>query len=354
MRKNQQLKDEFGNQVAELSEQIKKLTAQSTTNQPQQRDIPRQPIFQEDQRHNTFEPEFDAASGYEANFIPLRPSITMIDPEFEGLYDPDLYLYWECKVDKIFTCYDFSKIKKVQLVALEFRVHYERELEKKLNRIKQGTRSIEEYHKELETAWNRVGKKESLNSTIIRYIEGMNPDISCEVELRDFTSVDDMVHYASIVERQLREGRHRSHHNAAPTQPYWNKGMPPTSSSTPSKDSTRPRGQSGLPKRRFDRSTPKPSRRPESTSVPPARPQFQWPNQPNAMPNAAPSQSPSEDEKETQADATAAVDTPKVEQEEEKLELPHVSLVSIRSLNINREDEEQSQREKIFYTRVAI
>ena len=79
-------------------------------------------------------------------------------------------------------------------------VHYERELEKKLNRIKQGTRSIEEYHKELETALNRVGKEETLNATIIRYIEGMNPDIACEVELKEFTSIERMVQYASIVE----------------------------------------------------------------------------------------------------------------------------------------------------------
>ncbi|KAH6833353.1 hypothetical protein C2S53_005470 [Perilla frutescens var. hirtella] len=93
-------------------------------------------------------------------------------PEFEGLHDPDVYLDWERKVEKIFACYDFTETKKVQLACLEFRgyaatwwemqqerrrrnrnppidnweemkgflrgrfipVHYERELEKKLNR----------------------------------------------------------------------------------------------------------------------------------------------------------------------------------------------------------------------------
>ncbi|KAH6824271.1 hypothetical protein C2S53_008000 [Perilla frutescens var. hirtella] len=320
-------------------------------------------------------------------------------PEFKDLHDPDLYLYWERKVDKIFTCYDFPEIKKVQdryphvdtweemkgfLRGRFIPVHYQRELEKKLNRIKQGTRSIEEYHKELETVLNRVGKRESLNATIIRYIEGMNPDITYEVELRDFTSVDDMVHYASIVERQLREGRRRSHHNAAPTRPSLNKGTPPTSSSTPSTDSTRPQGQSGPPEWCFNRSTPQPNRRPESTSVPPTRPLFQQPNQPNAAPNRARDvqchkcqgwyhfqnqcpnrcvlflndhnglESASEDKEETQADAIAAVDTLEVEQEDKEPELPHVNLISICSLNINREDKEQSQRENIFYTRVGI
>ncbi|KAH6775936.1 hypothetical protein C2S52_013497 [Perilla frutescens var. hirtella] len=124
-------------------------------------------------------------------------------PEFEGLHDPDLYLDWECKIEKIYDCYDFPKQKKVKLTSLEFRgyvaswwemqqeatpmfipVHYERELEKKLTRIK----------------------------------PGMNPDIACEVELKNFTSIEEMVHYASIVERQLREGRRRLHHSSAPNE----------------------------------------------------------------------------------------------------------------------------------------
>ncbi|KAH6777368.1 hypothetical protein C2S51_008680 [Perilla frutescens var. frutescens] len=309
----------------------------------------------------------------------LLNNIKISIPEFEGIHDPDLYLDWERKVDKIFACYDFPEIKKVQLTALEFRgllrgrfilVHYERDLEKKLNKIKQGTRSIEEYHKLLETGLNRARKEESLNATIIRYIEGMNPDIACEVELRDFTSIDDMVHYASIVERQLREGRRRSHQTSAPTRPPWNKG------------------QFGPPERCFDRSAPQPNRRLESTPTPPARPSFQWPNQPNVTPNSAHNrahdiqchkcqgwgyfqnqcpnrrvlflneqnglESASEDEEEPKTDAPATINAPKVEQEDEEHELPPVSFVSIRSLNINCEDEEQSQRENIFYRQVAI
>ncbi|KAH6829249.1 hypothetical protein C2S53_007947 [Perilla frutescens var. hirtella] len=276
----------------ELSEQFKKLTAQSTTTlvvqQPQQKAIPRQPAAQENVGNNEIGPEFDAAGGYEADFNPpwqahcqdqprapvrqavryerprygdgdgLLNNIKMSISEFEGRHDPDLYLDWERKLDKIFNCYDFPEIKKVQesyppidtweeikgfLRGRFIPVHYERELEKKLNKIKQRARSIEEYHKELETALNRVGKEESLNATIIRYIEGMNPDITCEVELRDFTSIDDMVHYASIVERQLREGHHRSHQTSALKRPPWNKA--------------------------------------------PVQPNFTWPNPPNTVPTSA-------------------------------------------------------------------
>ncbi|KAH6830624.1 hypothetical protein C2S53_010180 [Perilla frutescens var. hirtella] len=128
-------------------------------------------------------------------------------PEFEGLHDPDLYLDWERKVEKIFDCYDLPEQKKIKLASLEFRgyaaswweMQQERRrceryppLKNKLNRIKQSTRSVEEYHKELETALNQVGKQETLNATIIRYIEGMNPDITCEFELKYFTSIEEM------------------------------------------------------------------------------------------------------------------------------------------------------------------
>ncbi|KAH6829248.1 hypothetical protein C2S53_007946 [Perilla frutescens var. hirtella] len=330
-------------------------------------------------------------------------------PEFEGLHDPDIYLDWERKVENIFACYDFSEFKKVQLACLEFRgyaaswwemqqerrrrnhnplidtweemkglmrghfipVHYERELEKKPNRIKQGTRSIEEYHKELETALNRVGKQETLNATIIRYIEGMNPDIACEVELRDFNSIERMVQYASIAEKQLREGRRPSHYNAAPTRPSWNKG------------------QSGPPERCFDSSTPQSSHRPESTLSIQSRPTPTWPNQGVTPPNAAPSrardiqchkcqgwghfqaqcpnqrviyltesnevESASEDEREPVGDTTTEK-MPENDAEDEDIdpEVLQVSLVTIRSLSIIREEEQEHQRENIFYTRAVI
>ncbi|KAH6824151.1 hypothetical protein C2S53_000588 [Perilla frutescens var. hirtella] len=162
----------------------------------------------------------------------LLNNIKMSIPEFEGLHDLDLCLDWECKVDKIFECYDFPELKKVQLASLEFieamqpLVHYERELEKKLNKIKQGMHSIEEYHKELETALNCVGKEDILDTTIIRYI----------------------------------------------------KGTTSTPSPTPFSDSTRFQGHLGLPERHFDRSTPQSSQRLESTSMPPIKTPYTRPN----------------------------------------------------------------------------
>ncbi|KAH6781859.1 hypothetical protein C2S51_007152 [Perilla frutescens var. frutescens] len=149
-------------------------------------------------------------------------NIKMSIQEFEGLHDPDLYLDWEPSWwemqkerrhrDRYLPMDTWQEMKEL-MQGRFILVHYERELENKLNRIKQDVHSVEEYHKELETALNRVGKEVTINVTIIQYIEGLNPDIICEVKLKDFNSVEEMVHYASIVERQLREGRRRSHHS---------------------------------------------------------------------------------------------------------------------------------------------
>ncbi|KAH6827120.1 hypothetical protein C2S53_004726 [Perilla frutescens var. hirtella] len=148
---NRLLRDELGNQVAELQEELARLRTQSTASQTVQGELERQPepqgdatrlppVQQDVQRPPpAFEEDYDygynsyAASDYEADYTPQGRAhhnnykdgrlnnIKMSIPEFEGLHDPDIYLDWEHKVEKIFACYDFSKFKKVQLACLEFR-----------------------------------------------------------------------------------------------------------------------------------------------------------------------------------------------------------------------------------------
>jgi hypothetical protein len=41
-------------------------------------------------------------------------------PFFQGKNDPEAYLEWEKKVDWISDCHNYSEVKKVKLVAIEF------------------------------------------------------------------------------------------------------------------------------------------------------------------------------------------------------------------------------------------
>ena len=41
-------------------------------------------------------------------------------PSFQGKHDPEAYLEWEKKVELVFDCHNYSRMKKVNLAAIEF------------------------------------------------------------------------------------------------------------------------------------------------------------------------------------------------------------------------------------------
>ena len=110
-------------------------------------------------------------------------------PKFNGSNDPEEYLSWALKVNKIFRLHNYEEEKKIAMASLEFQdyvlisweqvlergeargeppittwdqmkdvmracfvsTYYNRDLFKKLQLLKQGTKSVEEY-KEMEIA----------------------------------------------------------------------------------------------------------------------------------------------------------------------------------------------------------
>ncbi|XP_070054636.1 uncharacterized protein [Nicotiana tomentosiformis] len=103
-------------------------------------------------------------------------SINMKMPSFKETRDPDLYLDWERKVGAIFDCHNYSESKKVKLVIVEGRLqegqapivtwvemkrvmrkrfipsHFQRELQQRLQTLKQGSMSVDEYFKSMDMA----------------------------------------------------------------------------------------------------------------------------------------------------------------------------------------------------------
>ncbi len=181
-------------------------------------------------------------------------SIKLSLPPFQGKNDPDAYIEWERKVELVFDCHNYSEEKKVKLAAVSFTdyaivwwdqlvlsrkrnreipidkwddmkaamrrrfvpSHYYRDLHLKLQSLKQGTKSIEEYHKEMEITMIRANVEEDIEATKARFICGLNREIANVVELRHYVEIEDVVHMAMKVERQLkRGGRSSSKHEAA-------------------------------------------------------------------------------------------------------------------------------------------
>ncbi|RVW59412.1 Transposon Ty3-I Gag-Pol polyprotein [Vitis vinifera] len=172
-------------------------------------------------------------------------------PSFQGKNDPEVYLEWETKVEFIFECHNYSEGKNVKLVVIKFTdyaiiwwdqlvmnkrrnyerpietweemkatmrrqfvpSHYYRDLYKKLQSLTQGYRNVDDYHKEMEIAMIRANVEEDREATMARFMNGLNRDIANVVELQHYVELEDMVHMAIKVERQLKRKGTQSFQN---------------------------------------------------------------------------------------------------------------------------------------------
>ncbi|KAL4388979.1 hypothetical protein GQ457_09G015490 [Hibiscus cannabinus] len=193
----------------------------------------RQGLRRQEPRHQRARPRVDD------NLNKIKINI----PPFQGKTDPEAYLAWEKKIEHIFECHNYSELKKVKLAAIEFTdyaliwldqltasrrrngerpistwnemkavmrrrfipTHYHRELFNKLQNLTQGNRSVEDYYKEMEVAMIRANIDEDREATMARFLAGLDPNIAAIVELQHYVEIEDMVHMAMKVERQLKK-----------------------------------------------------------------------------------------------------------------------------------------------------
>ncbi|XP_059446591.1 uncharacterized protein LOC132178154, partial [Corylus avellana] len=91
--------------------------------------------------------------------------------------------------------------------------HYYRDLYQKLQSLTQGYRSVDDYYKEMEIAMIRANVEEDREATMARFLNGLNREIANVVELQHYVELEDMVHMAIKVERQLKRKGTRSFQN---------------------------------------------------------------------------------------------------------------------------------------------
>ena len=82
--------------------------------------------------------------------------------------------------------------------------YYYRELYNKLQKLRQGNRSVEEYYKEMEVAMARANIEEDREATMARFLAGLNREIQNVVELQHYVELEDMVHMAINIENQVK------------------------------------------------------------------------------------------------------------------------------------------------------
>jgi len=162
-------------------------------------------------------------------------------PSFNGDSDPNVYLDWEAKCEQIFDVHEVHDNQRVRIASLEFLdyalkwwhgvvkdiiynkgppmdswnslkermrlrfvpPHFRKDLMLKLQRLQQGTLSVDAYYKELETILLKLEIYESEEAMIARFVSSLRKDIQDIVELQEYSSLGSLVHLAMKVEAQL-------------------------------------------------------------------------------------------------------------------------------------------------------
>ena len=145
-------------------------------------------------------------------------------------------------MDQIFDLHDYPAEKKAKFVTIEFKgyaltwwnqiraeyqrfghhgitweemkrelrrrfvpAYYSRDLHLRLKRLVQGTRNVGEYFQEMEMCLLCMGIIEDEESTMARFLVGLNKPIADKVDMTNYTNLTELVHFAKRVERQLAE-----------------------------------------------------------------------------------------------------------------------------------------------------
>nr|XP_033517225.1 uncharacterized protein LOC117281471 [Nicotiana tomentosiformis] len=205
-------------------------------------------------------------------------SIKMKMPSFKGTRDPDLYLDCERKVEAIFDCHNYTEGKKFKLAIVEFsdyaaiwwkmltrdrlqeglapiatwakmkRVmrkrfipsHFQKELQQRLQTLKQGSMSVDEYFKAMDMAMIQANCMEEEEATMARFLNGLNKKIIDVVELQQYITIDELVDLSVKVENQNKRKQTSSwkgRSNTISKKPRPNQEM--KSSSRPQEDKDR-------------------------------------------------------------------------------------------------------------------
>ncbi|KAL0416747.1 UNVERIFIED_CONTAM: Retrovirus-related Pol polyprotein from transposon.6 [Sesamum latifolium] len=94
--------------------------------------------------------------------------------------------------------------------------YYRRELHNHFQRLTQGSKSVDEYYKEMEIAMIRTNIIEDNETTMAHFLHGLNRDIADVVEMHHYVELEEMVHQAIKVEQQLkRRGYVRRNSNSS-------------------------------------------------------------------------------------------------------------------------------------------
>ncbi|XP_023553652.1 uncharacterized protein LOC111811140 [Cucurbita pepo subsp. pepo] len=174
-------------------------------------------------------------------------SIKLKLPKFYGKTDPEEYLEWEKTIESVFKCHNFSDKKKVLLCIAQFKQYaqiwwdklmssrrrnleapidswyefkesmrkrfvpqyFQRDMAQKLQALKQGRKSVEDYYKEMDTLMDRLDLDEDMEALMARFLNGLNTEIADKTDLQPYSNIEELLHIAIKIERQIQRRSQR-------------------------------------------------------------------------------------------------------------------------------------------------
>jgi hypothetical protein len=118
---------------------------------------------------------------------------------------------------------------------------YQRDLHNRLQNLRQGTKSVDDYYKEMELLLIRSGVREDPESKMARFFHDLNAEIAGFVEMFPYNNLQDLVDQAMCTERKIQQEKHGRSFSAVP----WHQQQSNTSFSRGRSQSAAPR--SSLP-----------------------------------------------------------------------------------------------------------
>lgn len=91
---------------------------------------------------------------------------------------------------------------------------YHRDLRKKLMRLEQGEKSVQDYYGELQKGVMRCGVVEGPEDSICRFYSGLRREIQDIVDYKEFNTINQLFQFAMLAEKELQgreqQGRGKS------------------------------------------------------------------------------------------------------------------------------------------------
>jgi hypothetical protein len=81
--------------------------------------------------------------------------------------------------------------------------YYTCDMISKLQQLKQGAKSVEEYYQELQIGMLRCNLEEREDAAMARFVAGLNHEIQDILEYKDYANITPLFHFACKAEREV-------------------------------------------------------------------------------------------------------------------------------------------------------